>query len=536
MSQIIKEIDEWEVLTPTGWQDFDGIKKVTKDSSLTISYRLPDGNTQEIICSKGHQLFVKRHEEEMFCFAELLEPGTDEILYKDGATYCAIESIVESNEEIDLYDLVNVRNGYEYIANDVVNHNCAHVEGIDELWLGLAPTLSVGGSAILISSPSGVGTFFHKMWVGAKKDQNNRKEGENGFMPIELPWTVHPEHDEKWFQTMRASIVAAKGERGVSQELLCAFQSSGDTFLKGDTLDYMQGLMADPSNIQPFEKDEVWIWKAPQPGETYVIGADVARGDGEDYSAFNIACVSTSEIVADFRGKPPPDRFAELLITYGNLYNTALICQELNNVGVAAAIKLKESGYTNLYYEKFMKNMYMSYVTKDVGDELPGFTTNPNTRVEMLAKLENTLRNKNIKVYSKRLFEEFQTFVWKGNKPQAQKGYNDDLVMSLAITCQMYEASATKDQFEDVNMAMALLKGMTRESKTLNSITGQQETKTFGLTDADMGPGPISAAISEVIGSTRSGLNKESELKKKILEERKRRKQIFGEFDWMMDD
>ena len=128
-------------------------------------------------------------------------------------------------------------------------------------------------------------------------------------------------------------------------------------------------------------------------------------------------------MVADFKGKLPPDKFADLLMEVNlYMYNNALICQELNSVGVACAIKLKSSEYTNLFYEKF-QNMYMSYMSQDVEDEFPGFTMGQNTRAELLAKLEATIRNKKIKLYSKRLFEELQTFIWKNNKAQAQKGY-----------------------------------------------------------------------------------------------------------------
>jgi len=517
---------EWEVLTVNGWQDFEGIKKTTKDSYLEISYRLPNKKIKTLACSKGHQLLAKRGDETMFCFSDMLMVG-DELIFKDNKSLCKIISIAIVEKEIELYDLVNVNNGFEYIVNDIVTHNCAHVEGIDDLWLGLSPTLSTGGSAILISSPSGVGTLFHRLWIGALTEQNKHGEGQNGFYPIELPWTVHPDRDEKWFEEQRAEIIPAKGERGVNQELLCSFMSSGDTFIKGEALDHVGASIVAPQNIQTYGRDEIWIWQPPKSGIKYVIGADVARGDGEDFSAFNIIDTQNSEVVADFKGKPPPDKFAELLITYGTLYNTALICQELNNVGIAAAIKLKDSKYPNLYYEKFMKNIYMTYMTKDVGDEMPGFTTNPNSRVEMLAKLENTIRNKQIKLYSKRLFQELQTFIWKGNKPQSQKGYNDDLVISLAIACQLYEATVTANPYEDISMAMSMLKGMSRDAGTLNTMTGQRDIQTHQVKLDE--PGPITSDFQKMLEAIK---------KKEKVEEEKRKhlKKIYGPYSWVVDD
>ena len=497
-----KEINDWEVLTSEGWQDFDGIKKVKKENYLNISYILPNGQKETIQCSKGHQLLVKRFNEIDFCFAEMISCETDELVYKTGEEFCKIISILEVREPKELYDLVNVKNGYKYIANSVVNHNCAHVEGIDDLWLGLRPTLSTGGNAILISSPSGVGTLFHRLWMGAHKDQNEKGEGGNDFYPIELPWTVHPERDEKWFEREKKSLLEAKGERGLGMELLCSFASSGDTFIKGDVMEKLMIGIKEPIEkvgipYSSHGRDEMWIWKHPDPEHKYVIGADVARGDAQDYSAFNVINIDTDEVVADFRGKCSPDKFAALLLEVGEQYNNALVCQELNNVGVVTAIKLKESGYENLYYEKFMKNMYMSYVTQDVGDELPGFTTTQNSRVEILAKLSNNVRNKKIKLYSKRLFEELQTFIWKKDKPQAQKGYNDDLIMSLAVASNLYE-SAGKSISTDANeMAMAMLAGMSRNERSMDTNTGKTKQITHTADGFWSLPGKRSEQIAE---------------------------------------
>lgn len=355
----------------------------------------------------------------------------------------------------------------------------AHVEGIDELWLGLKPTLSTGGSAILISSPSGVGTLFHRIWTGAHDDQNNRGEGKNEFFPIELPWTVHPEHDQKWFEEQKAGLIEAVGERGVAQELLCSFHASGDTFVKTDVMDNLFKNIKDPIEkigVGVSGRDEAWIWKHPESDHRYVIGADVARGDGADYSAFNIIDIETDEVVCDFKGKCQPDKFAEYLIQFAEQFNNATICQELNNVGVVAAIKLKESGYTNLYYEKHQKNMYMSYMSEDIGDELPGFTTTQNSRIEILSKLSNGVRNRKLKLYSKRLYEELQTFIWKGDKPQAQKGYNDDLVMALAIASNLYE-STSKNMYSSTEDAMAMLAGISHTEHAMDSNTGKLSTR-----------------------------------------------------------
>jgi len=260
----------------------------------------------------------------------------------------------------------------------------------------------------------------------------------------------------------------------------CSFGASGDTFLKGEAMEKVLTSIQPPIEKRSHGRYETWIWKHPEPGHEYIIGADVARGDGEDYSAFHIIDTTAEEIVADFSGKHPPDEFAQIMMDYGREYNLALICQELNNVGVACAQKLKESGYPKLYYEKFQKNIYMAYVGNDIGpSDFPGFTVNPKIREQILAKLENNIRNGNLKLYSKRLYEELQTFIWKNNKPQAQKGKNDDLVMAIAIGSNIFEFSG-KNYYND-EAQWALVRGMSVESRQMNSTTGRTSDGFFSL-------------------------------------------------------
>lgn len=349
----------------------------------------------------------------------------------------------------------------------------AHVEGIDELWLGLRPTLSTGGSCILISSPSGVGTLFHKLWEGAADGEDGNTNpfpgaGTNEFYRIELPWTVHPERDQVWFEKERAEILPAKGERGVAQELLCSFAASGDNFLSPDVMELMEKQCRTPiSTYGP--KGNVWIWANPQDMHKYILSADVSRGDADDFSSFHVIDTTTDEIVCEFQGKLPPEELANLMLDVGLRYNKALLCPELNSFGLLTSSALKKSGYPNLYYERISKNMYGSYTTADIQDDIPGFTTGPKNRDEILAKLENVFRTNRLKNYSIRLVNELKTFIWKNNKAQAMKGYNDDLVMSIAIGNSLYEAAGV-NAWDSVEVTTALLAGISVGQKKMNSI------------------------------------------------------------------
>jgi hypothetical protein len=372
----------------------------------------------------------------------------------------------------------------------------AHVDGIDELWLGLWPTLSTGGNAILISSPSGVGTLFHKIWVGAKEGEDgegnpNPGKGNNNFYRIELPWTVHPERDQEWYEAQRAEILPAKGERGVAQELLCSFAASGENFLSADVIEDMEKQIKIPLATYG-DRGDVWIWKYAEPNHKYIISADVSRGDADDYSTIHVIDTNADEVVCEYQGKCPPERLAELMMDLGFKYNQALLCPELNSFGLIVATDIKKAQYPNIYYERIHRsNAYMSYTTADIVNDLPGFTTGPKNRDEILAKLETVIRTRRIKVYSSRTVEEFKTFVWKNNKAQAMKSYNDDLIMALAIGNSLYEAAGV-NAWDDKAVTMAMIAGMSKTTSTMSAIGNQ-----FGEKNKYMPPIMTSDGVKE---------------------------------------
>ena len=330
--------------------------------------------------------------------------------------------------------------GLSYLIID----EAAWIKNFDDLWPGLYSTLSTGGRCIVVSTPKGTGGLFHKLYSEAELELND-------FNSIKLPWYVHPERDDSWF-THECKQLGSK--RKIGQELLCDFASSGDTFLSADDLDWLRTSITNPID-KLLENTSVWIWKYPLKEHRYIIPADIARGDSKDFSAFHVIDVTESEIVAEYKGRIPPDRFGELLNIVGRKYENALICPE-NNTGYAYATctKLQQLNYPKIYVENTKSVYIVDYIPKN-NDKQPGFNTNPKTRIQILSKLEEIIRNKQIKIYSNRLYDELKTFIWSGTKAQAAKNYNDDLVISLAIGVWLYDTSPEySKQIETLNKSI----------------------------------------------------------------------------------
>ena len=129
----------------------------------------------------------------------------------------------------------------------------AFVRNFDTIWTGIYPTISTGGRVVILSTPNGVGGQYYKLYTEAES-------GLNEFNAIKLPWDVHPERDEEWFDKTTANM----SKRQISQEYLCDFNSSGETFLGEAEIEWIRQCVTSPVSRDGNEKN-VWIWKYPHP-------------------------------------------------------------------------------------------------------------------------------------------------------------------------------------------------------------------------------------------------------------------------------
>ena len=307
----------------------------------------------------------------------------------------------------------------------VIIDEAAFVDNAEELWASLQQTLSTGGQGILLSTPNGTGNFFHKMWTRAEA-------GENKFRTKRLPWQVHPDRDQAWRTRQDEEL----GPRLAAQECDCDFSTSGNTVVSPEVITYyMQTYVQEPLEKRGFDGN-LWIWEIPDYGKNYIVTADVARGDGTDYSAFHVLDIDTCRQVAEYRGQLTTKDYGNMLVAVATEYNDALLVVENANVGWATIQQVLDRGYKNLYYtyksDVLDSDRYLTkgYDLANKSDMVAGFTMSSKTRPLTISKMELYLREKSCIIRSKRLLEELYVFVWKNARPEAASGYNDDLIMS----------------------------------------------------------------------------------------------------------
>lgn len=342
----------------------------------------------------------------------------------------------------------------------LVIDEAAFIDRIDDIFTSAQQTLATGGRCIALSTPNGVGNWFHKKFTEAEN-------GENNFTPILLPWTVHPERTQQWRDEQTRDL----GVRAAAQECDCDFATSGNTVIEPEILNWYQLNTV----REPKEKSELnqayWVWDYPDPMKTYLVVADVARGGSQDYSAFHVMEIETMVQVAEFRNQISTKEFARRLVSEGIKWNSALLVVENANVGWDVVTTIQEIGYSNLYYSpksELVGTQIDLYVAKyDSGDGMvPGFGTNQKTRPLLINKARSFIEEKVVVIRSQRLLDELRVFIWKGKtdgdvRAQAMQGYNDDLTMAWFIGLFLRD-TAIRFRQTAMDLTYATLNGYTR--------------------------------------------------------------------------
>lgn len=318
----------------------------------------------------------------------------------------------------------------------LVIDEAAIVRWANEIWAAAFPTLSTGGSAIVNSTPYGVGNWFHKSWVDSM-------QSDSYFNPIRLHWQMHPERDQRWYNEMKQSL----GNRRTAQEIDGDFLTSGNSVFDLVDIKAIEDSLIDNKPIQTRMNGTLRIFSRPHPKKEYFIGSDVATGRSRDYSSFTIMDREGDE-AACFKGKIPVDKLADLLGEFGMKYNRAVVAPESNDIGLATTTKLQTDAYPNLYYSQQI--LRVKGKKKPKVQDIPGWYTTSKNRPVIIDMLEEDVRNDNVDIKDPFFVQEAYTFIYdETNRPVAlgknrrsgsgdseldDQTYTDDAILGKCIT------------------------------------------------------------------------------------------------------
>ena len=197
---------------------------------------------------------------------------------------------------------------------------------------------------------------------------------------------------------------------------------------------------------QAYQEGLLSIWETPKDGRSYVLPADVARGEGEyedddsDFDCADVFDTQTMAQAAQLRGKWDCELYAELLYELGHYYHWALLAPENNGYGWNVVTALRRMEYPERK-GRATKGLYLhdkSLITETRRPKpdtlLAGWPTDKHTKPFALRKFNSLLIADAIGINSRVTVREMFTFVRKaGGELEAEGTAHDDAVMSAAI-------------------------------------------------------------------------------------------------------
>jgi hypothetical protein len=370
-----------------------------------------------------------------------------------------------------------------YTPTILIFDEAAYIEADSDFWAACMASLSTGGKVIVVSTPNGYDPIYYEIYDQSLRGMNdfkisemfwyrdprytkdlymvktkdvvhfllNREEYNLDETVIDLSMENSYERDHtrvtdyiaqgykpcsSWFEGMVKKLKFDR--RKVAQELECNFLGSGDNVFDSDL---MQNIAKNQTR-EPSAKmmgGGLWIFKEPVNGHKYVMGVDVSRGDSEDFSCIEIIDFDTREQVLEYVGKIPPDVTAEIAYKWGTMYNAYCVVDLTGGMGVSTARKLQELGYqSGLYVDNVDTSNKWKWDPK-VNEKIPGINFN-NKRVQIISSFEEAVRH-GFTVYSSRLYNEMNTFVYINGRPDHQKNHHDDCIMAISMALYVAEKS-----------------------------------------------------------------------------------------------
>ena len=305
----------------------------------------------------------------------------------------------------------------------------------DSFFASVYPTITSGQKTkvIIVSTPHGM-NHFYRLWHDSEK-------GRNEYVPTDVHWSEVPGRDSKWKET----TIANTSESQFKIEFECEFLGSIDTLISPSKLKSL--IYENPSQSNA----GLDLYEEASKSKDYIVTVDVARGVGEDYSAFIVVDITEfpHKVVAKYRNNDiKPMLFPNIIWEVAKKYNDAFILCEVNDIGDQVASILQY----DLEYQNLLMCSMRGRSGQIVGQGFSGKKTQLGVKMSKTVKKVGSLNLKTMIEENKLIFSDYEiiseltTFISKSNSFEAEEGCNDDLAMCLVI----YAWLVAQDYFKEL--------------------------------------------------------------------------------------
>ena len=268
----------------------------------------------------------------------------------------------------------------------------------------------------------------------------------NDMELLTVDWKEVPRYDRNNNlidpEVFKQQVIDRQGLQFFLQAYACEFLGSSHTLISGEVLKELESSTPERQMFVNGTTEFVNIYSEAEEGHKYILSCDPAK-DGRDYFALHVIDITKFPFKQVVCGKLQIDYLLmpEFIYDLANTYNTAFTIIE-NNEGAGQSIAdtlKRDFEYENLYFDRDGKG--------DKFKKYPGFRTTPKSRNQLLETLKLLIENNKLEINDEDTIFELQRFVLLRKKFQAEDGFHDDLVMSLAIAFCLFNDI---NNFEDI--------------------------------------------------------------------------------------
>jgi len=292
----------------------------------------------------------------------------------------------------------------------------------DDFFASVYPTISSGQSTkvIIVSTPRGM-NHFYRMW-------HDSERGRNEYVPTDVHWSEVPGRDAVW----KEQTIANTSEQQFKVEFECEFLGSVDTLVNPSKLKTL--VYNDPIK----RNKGLDIYEEPIEEHNYLMTVDVARGIGNDYSAFVIFDITEFpyRVVGKYKNNEiKPMLFPSIIHEVAKGYNDSWVLIEVNDIGDQVSNIL----HFDLEYDNILMCSMRGRAGQIVGSGFSGKKSQLGVRMTASVKklgcsnLKTLIEDDKLMIYDYDVISELTTFIQKNRSFEAEEGCNDDLAMCLVI-------------------------------------------------------------------------------------------------------
>ena len=284
------------------------------------------------------------------------------------------------------------------------------------------------GQILSISSANGQGALHSQLYLAAKA-------GTNGWRAVFIPARAHPDRQAKGWRMRERAALEQLSDEAFAQEYpdndVEAIATTGRPVFRHEDL------VRQPIEAGTTAANGLTIYRLPEAGKVYVLGADVGEGLAtSDWSSGHVLERDSGEQVASLRGRWSPDVFAGKLDKLARQY--ARHATPALRMPVIVGVERNNHGHAVLLALSGLHGGTAPYQIFRAKDKRVGWLTTKASRPVLVDQLEQALRTSGMALHDASSVDQLSTFAYSDDgRPEAQEGYHDDDVLALGIAWQL---------------------------------------------------------------------------------------------------